>query len=238
MRSGNLWNNIVQGDGTLVALLQTFAGQVMILGSTVTLQKKARCRGRRKRRAPRRQRRRAKKPGRHHRWCLSQTLMLSGTTNNCGRFSPITTVHKYLMASGFSSHVGRRRTAGYKLNFDSLVELYVADVRRFWELGIKHMPPGRVACIDSSSIGWQLLTRKTYSPKVANNQKSKRVIQRIRTSLFGLCSLMVSIDAQRFCLRAIRSLLSDRARKRGSTICSKSTKLIRAESCSVRTKSK
>jgi hypothetical protein len=84
------------------------------------------------------------------------------------------TVHKYLIASGFSSHVGRRRTAGYKLNFDSLVDLYMADVRRFWELGIKHLPPERVACIDSSSIGWRLLTRKTYSPKGGSRPKIKK----------------------------------------------------------------
>jgi transposase len=84
------------------------------------------------------------------------------------------TVHKYLMASGFSSHVGRRRSAGYKLNFNSLVDLYVADVRRFWDLGIKHMPPQHVACIDSSSNGWRLLTRRPYSLKGGKRPKIKK----------------------------------------------------------------
>jgi hypothetical protein len=46
-----------------------------------------------------------------------------------------------------------------------LIDLYIADVERFWSLGIKEMPSRQVACIDSSSLGWRLLTRKTYFPK-------------------------------------------------------------------------
>jgi transposase len=147
------------------------------------------------------------------------------------------TVHKYLMASGFSSHVGRRRTAGYRLNFEILVDLYMADVRRFWEFGIKHMPPGRVACIDSSSIGWRLLTRKTYSPKGGKQPKIKKGNPAYTNLVVWAVSLTVLTDALRFYLLVIRSLLSDRARKTSLTICLKNMISIRAESYSVQTKS-
>ena len=46
-----------------------------------------------------------------------------------------------------------------------LIDLYIADVERFWSLGIKKMPARQVVCIDSLSLGWRLLTRKTYFPK-------------------------------------------------------------------------
>jgi hypothetical protein len=75
------------------------------------------------------------------------------------------TVRRYLVQNGFSSRKGRRRTAGYKLDLEVLIDLSVEDVQRFWELGIKDMSPQYVACIDSSAIGWRLLTRKTYFPK-------------------------------------------------------------------------
>ena len=72
------------------------------------------------------------------------------------------TVRRYLVQNGFSSHKGRRRTAGYRLDLEVLIDLYMEDVQRFWELGLKDMSPQHIACIDSSAIGWRLLTRKTY----------------------------------------------------------------------------
>ena len=69
------------------------------------------------------------------------------------------------MQNGFSSHEGRRRTAGYKLDLEVLIDLYIEDVQHFWRMGIKDMSPQYVACIDSSPLGWRLLTRKKYSPK-------------------------------------------------------------------------
>jgi transposase len=81
------------------------------------------------------------------------------------------TVRRYLTQNGFSSREGRRRTAGYKLNLGVLIDLYMEDVQRFWGLGIKDMSPQYVACIDSSVIGWRLLTRKTYFPKGGTQPK-------------------------------------------------------------------
>jgi transposase len=81
------------------------------------------------------------------------------------------TVHKYLMESGFSSRKGRRRTAGYKFDLDALIELYEKDLERLWGLGIKEMAPQHLACMDSSSLGWRLLARKTYSPKGGTQPK-------------------------------------------------------------------
>jgi hypothetical protein len=81
------------------------------------------------------------------------------------------TVHKYLMESGFSSRKGRRRTAGYKFDLDALIDLYEKDLERLWGLGIKEMSPQHVTCMDSSSLGWRLLTRKTYFPKGGTQPK-------------------------------------------------------------------
>ncbi len=81
------------------------------------------------------------------------------------------TIHKYLMQSGFASHKGRRRTGGYKFDLDALIHLYEKDLQRLWGLGIKDMLPQHVACMDSSSLGWRLLTRKTYSPKGGTQPK-------------------------------------------------------------------
>jgi transposase len=81
------------------------------------------------------------------------------------------TVHKYLMQTGFSSRKGRRRTAGYKFDLDALAGLYEKDLERLWALGIKDLPPARLACMDSSSLGWRLLTRKTYFPKGGTQPK-------------------------------------------------------------------
>jgi transposase len=84
------------------------------------------------------------------------------------------TVHKYLMQNGFSSHKGRRRTAGYKFDLDALIGLYEKDLERLWALGIKDMQPQDLACMDSSSLGWRLLTRKTYSPKGGTQPKIRK----------------------------------------------------------------
>ncbi len=81
------------------------------------------------------------------------------------------TVHKYLKQSGFSSRKGRRRTAGYKFDLEALIDLYEKDLERLWGLGIKKMSPQHVACMDSSSLGWRLLTRKTYFPKGGTQPK-------------------------------------------------------------------
>ena len=81
------------------------------------------------------------------------------------------TVRGLLLQNGFSSRKGRRRTAGYKFDLDGLIELYEKDLERFWGLGIKDVPPERLACMDSSSLGWRLLTRKTYSPKGGTQPK-------------------------------------------------------------------
>ena len=81
------------------------------------------------------------------------------------------TILRCLKQNGFSSRKGRRRTAGYKLDLEVLIDLYMEDVQRFWELGIKDMSPQYVACIDSSAIGWRLLTRKTYFPKGGTQPK-------------------------------------------------------------------
>ena len=51
------------------------------------------------------------------------------------------TVRRYLKQNGFSSRRGRRRTAGYKLDLEVLIDLYIEDVQRFWGLGIKDMSP-------------------------------------------------------------------------------------------------
>jgi transposase len=81
------------------------------------------------------------------------------------------TIRGLLLQNGFSSRKGRRRTAGYKFDLDGLIELYEKDLERFWGLGIKEMAPQHLACMDSSSLGWRLLTRKTYSPKGGTQPK-------------------------------------------------------------------
>jgi transposase len=107
-------------------------------------------------------------------WVLNRNdAKLKAGVQECRRFIEDTfgfavaqgTIHKYLMQSGFASHKGRRRTAGYKFDLDALIRLYEKDLERFWGLGIKDMLPHHVACMDSSSLGWRLLTRETYSPK-------------------------------------------------------------------------
>jgi transposase len=84
------------------------------------------------------------------------------------------TFHKYLMQNGFASHKGRRRTAGYKFDLEALLDLYEKDLERLWALGIKDMRPQDLACMDSSSLGWRLLTRKTYSPKGGTQPKIRK----------------------------------------------------------------
>ncbi len=81
------------------------------------------------------------------------------------------TILRCLTQNGFSSRRGRCRTAGYKLDLEILVDLYIEDVQRFWGLGIKDMSPQYLACIDSSPLGWRLLTRKTYFPKGGTQPK-------------------------------------------------------------------
>jgi hypothetical protein len=81
------------------------------------------------------------------------------------------TVRRILVQNGFSSLKGRRRTAGYKFDLDALIDLYEKDLERLWGLGIKEMSPQHVACMDSSSLGWRLLTRKTYFPKGGTQPK-------------------------------------------------------------------
>jgi transposase len=81
------------------------------------------------------------------------------------------TVRRILVQNGFSSRKGRRRTAGYKFDLDGLVDLYEKDLERLWGLGIKEMSPQHVTCMDSSSLGWRLLTRKTYFPKGGTQPK-------------------------------------------------------------------
>jgi transposase len=113
-------------------------------------------------------------------WVLNQNdATQKAGVDECRRFIEDTfgfavaqgTVHKYLMQSGFSSHTGRRRTAGYKFDLDALIDLYEKDLERLWGLGIKEMSPEYVACMDSSSLGWRLLRRKTYSPKGGTQPK-------------------------------------------------------------------
>ena len=141
------------------------------------------------------------------------------------------TVHKYLMQNGFSSHKGRRRTAGYKFDLEALIDLYEKDLERLWALGIKDMRPQDLACMDSSSLGWRLLTRKTYSPKGGtHSRKFAREIQRIRTLWCGPHFRTESIGAQRYYSRATRNLLIGPVCEIGLIICSRSTKLIQAES--------
>jgi hypothetical protein len=67
--------------------------------------------------------------------------------------------------AAIASLKGRRRTAGYKFDLESLINLYIIDVERFWNLGIKDMRADAVCCFDSCSIGWRLLTRRTYAPQ-------------------------------------------------------------------------
>jgi transposase len=81
------------------------------------------------------------------------------------------TVRRILVQNGFSSLKGRRRTAGYKFDLNALIDLYEKDLERLWGLGIKEMSPQHVACMDSSSLGWRLLTRKTYFPKGGTQPK-------------------------------------------------------------------
>jgi transposase len=81
------------------------------------------------------------------------------------------TMRRVLLQNGFSSLKGRRRTAGYKFDLDALVGLYEKDLERLWALGVKDLSPARVACMDSSSLGWRLLTKKTYSPKGGQQPK-------------------------------------------------------------------
>jgi transposase len=81
------------------------------------------------------------------------------------------TLRRILVQNGFSSRKGRRRTAGYKFDLDVLIDLYEKDLERLWGLGIKEMSPQHVACMDSSSLGWRLLTRKTYFPKGGTQPK-------------------------------------------------------------------
>jgi hypothetical protein len=75
------------------------------------------------------------------------------------------TVRRVLVQSGFLSLKGRRQTVGYKFDLDALIDLYEKDLERLWALGIKDLPPARLACMDSSSLGWRLLSRKSYFPK-------------------------------------------------------------------------
>lgn len=70
--------------------------------------------------------------------------------------------------------VRRRRTAGYKFNFEKLTDLYEEEVHRFWGLGIKDMARDKVCCMDASAIGWRLLRRKTFAPKGGQQKKIKK----------------------------------------------------------------
>jgi hypothetical protein len=81
------------------------------------------------------------------------------------------TVRRILVQNGLWSLKGRRRTAGYKFDLDALARLYEKDLERLWALGIKDLSAARVACMDSSSLGWRLLGRKTYSPKGGQQPK-------------------------------------------------------------------
>ncbi len=81
------------------------------------------------------------------------------------------TVRRILVQNGFASRKGRRRTAGYKFDLEGVIDLYEKDLERLWGLGIKEMSPQHVACMDSSSLGWRLLTRKTYFPKGGTQPK-------------------------------------------------------------------
>jgi hypothetical protein len=75
------------------------------------------------------------------------------------------TVRRVLLQSGFSSQKTRRRTAGYKFDLEPLIGLYEKDLERLWALGIKDLPPQRVACMDSPSLGWRLLKKNVFSER-------------------------------------------------------------------------
>jgi hypothetical protein len=79
----------------------------------------------------------------------------------------------YLHQCGFWSQLVRRRTAGYKFSLEKLIDLYVEEVERFWVLGIKTLLPKRVCCIDSSSLGWRKLVKRTFAPKGGQQKKKK-----------------------------------------------------------------
>jgi hypothetical protein len=81
------------------------------------------------------------------------------------------TIARCLAANGFSSLKMRRRTAGYKFDLEKLIDLYVADIERFWMLGVKELSPTAIACMDSSSLGWRMLTKRTYSLKGSQQPK-------------------------------------------------------------------
>jgi transposase len=88
------------------------------------------------------------------------------------------TMANYLHEAGFTSQLGRRRTAGYKLDLDQMADLYKADVLRLWKLGIKTIPRNELPMMDSTSVGWCLFCQRTYAvhggnqPKIANGNPS------------------------------------------------------------------
>ncbi len=81
------------------------------------------------------------------------------------------TVRRYLKQNGFSSRKGRRRTAGYKLDVEGLIDLYIEDVQRFWGLGVKDISSQYLACIDSSSLGWH--EKNVFSERWNTAEKSR-----------------------------------------------------------------
>ncbi len=147
------------------------------------------------------------------------------------------TIHKYLMESGFLSRKGRRRMAGYKFDLDALIGLYEKDIQRLWGLGIKEMAPQHLACMDSSSLGWRLLARKTYSPKGGTQLKIREGNPAYTNLVVWVTFRTESTDAWRCCSRVIRNLQSDPESETGWTSCSSSTILIKAVSFLRKTRS-
>jgi hypothetical protein len=86
----------------------------------------------------------------------------------------ILTAVNYLHQCGFSSQLVRRRTASYKFSLEKLIDLYVEEVERFWVLGIKTLSPKRVCFIDSLSLGWRKLVKRTFALKGSQQKKKKR----------------------------------------------------------------
>ena len=51
------------------------------------------------------------------------------------------TIHNYYINAGLSSRLMRGRTAGYKVDLETLIDLFISDVQRMCDLGIKAVCP-------------------------------------------------------------------------------------------------
>ena len=82
-------------------------------------------------------------------------------------------VRRWLVGAGFTSQKARRRTEGYKISLEGLIDVYCEDVQKFWDLGVREMRGDAVCCMDMSQLGWRLLSRKTFSLRGGQQPRTK-----------------------------------------------------------------